>query len=577
MDDAEDRGHLHGYGDPDAKPTRLQQIVIQREKDVAEAKAQQSAAELEAAARAFTKEFGAPQSLAECLEAAEASPWKLALAAEFKRASPSKGDINADLIAEEQALEYTKVGASVLSVLTEPKGFKGTLHDLREVRLATQRWAKEAGVRRPACLRKDFLIDEYQVLEAVANGADTALLMVSILSQTRLRALIACCRAWGMEPLVEVVTSRELKVALDAGAKIIGVNNRNLHTFELDKKRTAQITEELKARNIAFGAGQATKVLALSGLATAEDVAECRAISCSGVLIGEALMRAPDPGAAILELMGSREEASSPALPVAPGAVVVKVCGVVRPDDARCAVAAGANLIGVIFAKSKRQASVEQAKSVADVVRRFGERTELVAAESRDGGMEAFAARCAALRAACKRTPLLVGVFMDQALEEVVEKTESAGCDAVQLHGKEDVAFISQLRARLPRTWAFKVVHLPPRGEGDGDSAEELRKKLSEYAAVCDALLLDTAVKGSVSGGTGAAFDWAVAREVQDAWGIPVIVAGGLTDQNVAELVCSARPFGVDVASGVEDSPGCKNAEMTTGYVRNAKRARTST
>jgi len=554
----------------------LQQIVIQREKDVAEAKAQRAAAEVEAAARAFTAEFGAPQSLAECLEAAEASPWKLALAAEFKRASPSKGDINADLVASAQALEYTKVGASVLSVLTEPKWFKGTLQDLREVREATQAWAKEAGVRRPACLRKDFLIDEYQVLEAVAHGADTALLMVSILSQSRLRALIACCRTWGMEPLVEVVSSRELKVALDAGARVIGVNNRNLHTFELDKTRTAQIARELTATyKVAFGKGEATKLLALSGLAVAEDVAECRAISCSGVLIGEALMRAPDPGAMILELMGSREEAASPALPVASGAVVVKVCGVVRPEDASCAVGAGANLIGVIFAKSKRQASVEQARSVADAVRRFGERTDLVQAAPR--ASESFAARCAELRGACRRTPLIVGVFMDQPLEEVVEKTQGAGCDAVQLHGKEDIAFVSQLRARLPHAWIFKVVHLPPRGDADADgeaSREQLRARLSEYAAVCDALLLDTAVKGSVSGGTGETFDWAVARQAQDVWGIPIIVAGGLTDQNVAELVTSARPFGVDVASGVEDAPGQKNAEKTSGYVRNAKRAR---
>lgn len=589
IDEAEDRGHLHGFGDPAAKPTRLQQIVIQREKDVAEAKAQLSQAELEVAARNFTKEFGAPQPLAQCLDVAEASGWGLALAAEFKRASPSKGDINVDLNAAEQALEYTKMGASVLSVLTEPKWFKGSLQDLCEVRKTTQRWASEKGVQRPACLRKDFLVDEYQVLEAVAHGADTALLMVSILSQTKLRALIACCRTWGMEPLVEVVTSRELKVALDAGAKVLGVNNRNLHTFELDKGRTAQIAVELQEHHkLAFGRGQAIKLLALSGLATPEDVSECRAIACSGVLIGEALMRAPDPGAAILELMGgpqdgstnAAEEGLAPALPVAPGAVLVKVCGVVMPDDARCAVSAGANLIGVIFAKSKRQASVEQAKAVADVVRQFGERADLVKATPRSSApdsIQGFVQRCTALRGACKRTPLVVGVFMDQPLDEVAEKAQGAGCDAVQLHGKEDVNFIAELRARLPHLWVFKVVHLPPRGEADGDSAaaaEELREQLAKYAACCDALLLDTAVKGSVSGGTGAAFDWEVARQAQDRWGVPVIVAGGLTDANVAELVGSARPFGVDVASGVEDAPGKKSAEKTSGYVRNAKRAR---
>lgn len=106
---------------------------------------------------------------------------------------------------------------------------------------------------------------------------------------------------------------------------------------------------------------------------------------------------------------------------------------------------------------------------------------------------------------------------------------------------------------------------------------EALRKRLDSYSAVCDALLLDTALKGGgASGGTGAAFDWQVARRVQDEWGVPVIVAGGLNDGNVAELVSSAGPFGVDVSSGVEDAPGAKNPEKTSAYVRNAKRARLS-
>merc|ERR1712176_1342388 len=111
----------------------------------------------------------------------------------------------------------------------------------------------------------------YQVLEAVAHGADTALLMVSILPRSRLKALIACCRSYGMEPLVEVVTRRELEVALDAGARVLGVNNRNLHTFELDKHRTSQLASELKGDLATpFGAGQPTKLLALSGLSTSD-------------------------------------------------------------------------------------------------------------------------------------------------------------------------------------------------------------------------------------------------------------------------------------------------------------------
>jgi len=583
MDESEDCGHLYGYGDPATKRTRLQEIVDQRIKDVAEAKASRSAAELRELADAFFKENGQPQSFFECLNAGESSPWDLALAAEFKRASPSKGDINVDLDCAAQALEYSKVGASVLSVLTEPKWFKGSLHDLCEARLSTQRWAKDCGRSRPVCLRKDFLVDEYQVLEAIAHGADTALLMVSILPQTKLRALLACCREHGMEPLVEVVNTQELKVALAAGACIIGVNNRNLHTFELDKGRTAQLAKELSDLGVAYGPGARIKLLALSGLATADDIEECRKIACSGVLIGEALMRASDPGNAIRAMM--MPQAQGQVLPVATGEVIVKVCGVVRPEDARCAVAAGANLVGVIFAKSKRQASTEQALAVRDVVWRFGERSEQVQTATKEANVLSnpvprLIHRCSLIRAASKRTPLVTGIFMDQPLDEIVDKVSTVGLDAVQLHGSESVEFLEELIQRLPTVWVIKVVHLPPRGEQgieDEDALQKLKGLLEVYAALCDAVLLDTSIKGGPSGGTGAAFDWQVVKKAQETWGIPVIVAGGLTDKNVGELVSMVAPFGVDVASGVEDAPGIKCAEKTSAYVRGAKRARSCT
>lgn len=567
----EDRGHLYGYDNFSAPRTKLQEIVEQREQDVIIAQAAVSAAELEQIAAEFSKQFGSPRSLVESLDTAETSPWSLALAAEFKRASPSKGDINADLDAAEQALEYSKVGASILSVLTEPKWFKGSLDDLKKVRIRTQEWAKEQGVSRPICLRKDFLIDEYQVLEAVAHGADTVLLMVSILSQTKLRELIACCRKHSIEPLVEVVTAKELEVALKAGAKVIGVNNRNLHTFELDKGRTAEVAKLLSEKQVPFGRQGQTKLLALSGLSTAEDVEQCRQIGCSGVLIGEALMRAPDPGAAILTLMGPTD--AEIALPVKPGSVIVKVCGVTRPEDANSAISVGANLIGVIFAKSKRQVTVEKAKAVVELVRRFGERTSSIVSKtgSSEGKSEAFASRCCSFRSACKRTPLVVGVFMDQPLEEVVTATRESGLDAVQLHGKEDVTFIQEIHRRLPGIWVIKVLHVPASAEGGADT-DQLKALVTSYGEVCDSLLLDTAVKGSASGGTGETFDWKVAQLAQDLWGVPVIVAGGLNDVNVGSLVESVRPFGVDVSSGIEDEPGVKNTAKTQAYVREAKR-----
>jgi len=186
--------------------------------------------------------------------------------------------------------------------------------------------------------------------------------------------------------------------------------------------------------------------------------------------------------------------------------------------------------------------------------------------------------RCSLIRAASKRTPLVTGVFMDQPLDEIVDRVITVGLDAVQLHGGESVEFLAELIQRLPNTWVVKVVHLPPRGQQgieDEDALQKLRSFLETYAAFCDAVLLDTSIKGGPSGGTGAAFDWQVVRQAQETWGIPVIVAGGLTDGNVGELISTVAPFGVDVASGVEDAPGIKCAEKTSAYVRGAKRTRT--
>jgi anthranilate synthase / indole-3-glycerol phosphate synthase / phosphoribosylanthranilate isomerase len=171
----QERGHFFGFGDASHKPSILQQITEQRYKDVAAARSTVSEAELYEQITAFETEHGNPIDLYSRI--AQTAP-QVALAAEFKRASPSKGDIALNLVAAEQGLLYSSVGAAVLSVLTEPKWFKGSLQDMRDVRVATQ---AATGADRPAVLRKDFVVDEYMVLEGRANGADTVLLIVAIL------------------------------------------------------------------------------------------------------------------------------------------------------------------------------------------------------------------------------------------------------------------------------------------------------------------------------------------------------------------------------------------------------------
>ena len=148
------------------------------------------------------------------------SPFSISLMAEIKRASPSKGDIAPDVCAPEQARKYALAGASVISVLTEPEYFKGSVEDLRAVRQSL-----EAMPNRPAVLRKDFVFDEYQILEARLAGADTVLLIVKMLDESALARLYRYSQSLGMEPLVEVNTAEEMVVALSLGAQVIGVNN----------------------------------------------------------------------------------------------------------------------------------------------------------------------------------------------------------------------------------------------------------------------------------------------------------------------------------------------------------------
>ena len=190
-----------------------------------------------------------------------------------------------------QALRYAHGGAAAISVLTEPTWFKGSLGDLREVRAALA----ELGDGRPGVLRKDFLVDDYQLLEARAAGADAVLLIVACLDDATLGGLQSCAHDLGMAALVEVNNAAEMERAAAAGASLIGINNRDLRSFEVD----LGTTDRLAGR-----APEGALLAALSGIASRADVARFEAAGAEAVLVGETLMRAPDPGATIAELRG---------------------------------------------------------------------------------------------------------------------------------------------------------------------------------------------------------------------------------------------------------------------------------
>lgn len=208
---------------------------------------------------------------------------RVALIAEVKKASPSKGVIREDFDPAAIARSYERAGARCLSVLTDPAFFQGRLDDLAEAR---------DGVSLPA-LRKDFILDPIQVLESRAWGADCVLLIVAAMADAELRELLAAARDFGMDALVEVHDGRELERAVAAGADTIGVNNRDLRTFEVDLETT---------RRLAAGVPEGVMLVAESGICSRADIESLRPCGIDAVLVGEGLMRSADIEAAAREL-----------------------------------------------------------------------------------------------------------------------------------------------------------------------------------------------------------------------------------------------------------------------------------
>jgi indole-3-glycerol phosphate synthase len=213
---------------------------------------------------------------------------EIAVIAEVKKASPSAGIIAADFNPLSQAREYARGGAHALSILTDEKYFHGHLAYLRQVR---------EQVDLPL-LRKDFIIDELQVYESVIAGADAILLIVASLADEQLRKLYDLAKTCQLDVLVEVHDLREMDRALELGADIIGINNRNLKTFQVDLATTEELAEEIP--NNAIGVSE-------SGIRTAEDVRRVRAAGISAVLVGETLMRAKNVPQKLRELMLTNE------------------------------------------------------------------------------------------------------------------------------------------------------------------------------------------------------------------------------------------------------------------------------
>lgn len=428
---------------------------------------------------------------------------------EVKKASPSKGVIAKDFPYQDIAKAYENSGAAAISCLTEPYFFLGSNEYLKTI---------AANVSIPV-LRKDFTVDARMIYEAKVLGASAVLLICSILNDEELSKFLNLAHALGLSALVEAHDADEIDRALAAGARIIGVNNRNLATFEVDTTNSLRLRE--RAKNVLF--------VSESGIKTREDVAQLESIGVDAVLIGETLMRSTNKAKTLSILRGdcpsdtaheaepniatSFENTQSSCSDFLRNAsptterTYIKTCGMTRLEDIAAVNEAHPDMCGFIidFPKSTRSVSTEQQIELASRL---------------------------------DPTICSVGVFVDAPINQIVALAHIGSIQAIQLHGNEDEDYIAHLREKctLPIIKAFQI-----------KNANDLAKAETSSA---DMVLLDSGQ------GSGKSFDWSLLKT----FARPYLLAGGLYPQTIPEALNNLNPWGVDLSSGLETN-GLKDRE----------------
>jgi len=453
----------------------------------------------------------------------------LHLIAEIKRRSPSAGAIAAageDVLARARA--YQAGGAAAISVLCEPHWFGGSVEDLVAVR---------AAVSVPV-LAKEFVVDPRQLAVLRLAGADAVLLLAVLHGRSALGRLVDRALDLGLEPVVEVHDARELDAALSTRARVIGINNRDLRTLDVDSERASRLRDAVPADRV---------LIAESGVRDAATIRGWRAIGFDAALVGETLVRAGDPLAAARLLVAAGAVPADAA--EAARAPLVKICGITDAAGVEAAIRVRADAIGLNLVPGTPRAL------------ELGEAIEL--------------SRLARAIAPSDHRPRIVAVTVDRSASELNEIARALDADAIQLNGGES----PELVATLDRP-ALKVLHLPPAAEPASDAAapaslaaEVVDRARAFFAAGAAQVFLDTS-GGPHPGGTGRRADpalvAAIARE------IPIVLAGGLDPANVGDAVRNAPAIAVDVASGVEAPrvPGRRPSKDALKVALFAKRAR---
>ena len=422
---------------------------------------------------------------------------------EVKKASPSKGIIAEHFPYLDIAKEYEVAGAAAISVLTEPDFFKGDKKYLQEI----------ASTVKIPVLRKDFIIDEYQIYQAKVWGASAILLICACLDVPTLTKFRKLADSLGLSSLVEAHDENEVQMAIDCGARIIGVNNRNLKDFTVDVQNSVRL-RNLVQDEVIF--------VSESGLETPEDIQVLRDNNIGVALMGETFMRSPNKVEKLAYLYGPTYYTPK-----------VKMCGISKVETIPAIVDAKPDYMGLVFAPSKRQVTVDQAKILVEELHRgyakkYGSDTE----HDKNGTIKT------------------VGVFVNETVENLVTIANEANLDAVQLHGDEDEAFIQSLKERT-NVEVWKAVQIR--------SAADAEAWIDSSA---DMLLFDAYHKDE-RGGTGEVFDWSCLDEFER----PFMLAGGIDSTNVARAIRTVRSYGIDISSGIE-TDGVKDNEKITAFTK---------
>ena len=420
---------------------------------------------------------------------------------EVKKASPSKGIIAEDFPYLDIAKEYEVAGAAAISVLTEPDFFKGDKKYLQEI----------ASTVKIPVLRKDFIIDEYQIYQAKVWGASAILLICACLDMPTLTKFRELADSLGLSSLVEAHDENEVQMAIDCGARIIGVNNRNLKDFTVDVQNSVRL-RNLVQDDVIF--------VSESGLETPEDIQVLRDNNIGVALMGETFMRSPNKVEKLAYLYGSTYYTPK-----------VKMCGISKVETIPAVVEAKPDYMGLVFAPSKRQVTVDQAKTLVEALhkqytKRYNNGTE----QSNNDEIKT------------------VGVFVNETLDNLVTIAKGINLDVVQLHGDEDEAFIQSLKGRT-NVEIWKAVQIR--------SAADAEAWIDSSA---DMLLFDAYHKDE-RGGTGEVFDWSCLDEFER----PFMLAGGIDSTNVARAIRTVRPYGIDISSGIE-TDGVKDDEKIKAF-----------